>query len=170
MMPNISIGALRCEAKGCDMQNFLIRECTRADIDAIVHMERRWEQEDIAYGDFDPISREAWIDNLERFPEYFLVAECAGQVVGYINATVQRDQRLEAIAEQQTYVAIENIYILPKWRNQDIGGQLIETLFEVAKRQGIERFTVSSSSKQMDKILKFYRSHGFTLWQIHLFK
>jgi GNAT superfamily N-acetyltransferase len=152
------------------MENVLIRECTRADIDAILQMERQWEQEDIAYGDFNPISREDWIDNLERFQAYFLVAECAEQIVGYINATIQHNQPVGVIAEQQTYVAIENIYIQPEWRNKDIGGQLIEQLFEVAKHQGIERFIVSSSSKAMDKVLKFYRSHGFTLWQIHLFR
>jgi GNAT superfamily N-acetyltransferase len=153
-----------------EMNNVLIRECARTDIDAILQMERQWEHEDIAYGAFNPISREAWIDNLEGFPAYFLVAEWAGQIVGYINATVQHDQPVGVIGEQQTYVAIENIYIQLEWRNKDIGGQLIESLFEVAKRQGIERFIVSSSSKAMDKVLKFYRSHGFTLWQIHLFK
>jgi ribosomal protein S18 acetylase RimI-like enzyme len=156
--------------KGCGMENVLIRECTRADIDAILQLERQWEQEDIAFGDFNPISREAWIDNLEHFQAYFLVAENAEQIIGYINATVQYGQLVEATAEQQTQVAIENIYIQPGFRNNGIGGMLMERLFEVAKRQGIERFTVGSSSKETDKVLKFYRSHGFTLWHIHLFK
>jgi ribosomal protein S18 acetylase RimI-like enzyme len=152
------------------METVLVRECISADIDAILQMERQWEDEDIAYGDFDPISREAWIDTLERFPAYFLVAECAGQIVGYINATVPRDQPVGVIPEQQPYVSIENIYIRPEWRNKAIGGQLIERLFEVARDQGIERFIVSSSSTSMDKVLKFYRDHGFTLWRIQLFK
>ena len=152
------------------MQTVLIRACTRADIDAILHMERQWEEENIAYGDFNPIGREAWIDTLERFPAYFLVAEFDQQIVGYINATVLRDQPVGVIPEQQPYVSIENIYIRPEWRNSAIGGQLIERLFEVAKGQGIERFIVSSSSTSMDKVLKFYRDHGFTLWRIHLFK
>jgi hypothetical protein len=79
------------------METVLIRACTRAYIDAIVQMERQWEEEGIAYGDFDPISREAWIDTLERYPGYFLVAECAGQIVGYINATVPHDQPVGVI-------------------------------------------------------------------------
>jgi len=29
--------------KGFDMENVLIRECTRADIDAILQLERQWE-------------------------------------------------------------------------------------------------------------------------------
>ena len=152
------------------MENVVIRECTHTDIDAIVQLERQWEEEDIAYGNFNPISREAWIDDLDRFPAYFLVAECAGQIVGYINATVPSNQPVEVIPEEQSYVAIENIYIQPEWRNKDIGGQLTERLFEVAKGQGIERFIVSSSSKAMDSVLKFYRSHGFTLYHIRLFK
>ena len=152
------------------MENILIRACTHADIDAIVDLERQWEQENIAFGDFNPISREAWITDLERFPDYFLVAECAGQIVGYINATVPNNQPVDVIPSEQVYVAIENIYIQPEWRNKQIGGRLIETLFEVAKRQGIERFIVSSSSKAMDQVLTFYRSHGFTLAHIRLFK
>jgi hypothetical protein len=103
--------ALHSYTEGCGMENVLIRECSRADIDAILRLERQWEQEDIAYGDFNPISREDWIDNLERFQAYFLVAEYAEHIIGYINATVQRGQMVEVITEQQTYVAIENIYI-----------------------------------------------------------
>ncbi|MEO7913656.1 MAG: hypothetical protein ABIV47_28720, partial [Roseiflexaceae bacterium] len=75
--------AKRQHLKGCDIENILIRACTRSDIDAIVQLERHWELEDIAYGDFNPISREVWIDNLECFPAYFLVAECGEQLVGY---------------------------------------------------------------------------------------
>jgi hypothetical protein len=39
------------------MELTLIRECTREDIDAVVALDREWEQENIAYGDFNPIGR-----------------------------------------------------------------------------------------------------------------
>jgi ribosomal protein S18 acetylase RimI-like enzyme len=152
------------------MEHVLIRAMSHADVDAVLLLDREWEQEDIAHGDFNQVSREAFIANLERFQPYFLVAESDGAVVGYINASVQLDKRVEVLPEREPYVEIENIYVKPEFRNSDVGGKLIERLFEVAGQQGIERFLVSSVSKEMDRILKFYRSHGFTPWYIQLFK
>jgi ribosomal protein S18 acetylase RimI-like enzyme len=152
------------------MEQVLIRACTLNDIDAVVQLEREWEREDIAYGDFNPISREAFIAFLERFPAYFLVAENEGQIVGYIHGSVQRDKRMEVLPEQEPYVEIENIYVKSNFRNKDIGGKLLERLFDVARQDGMQRFVVSTASKDTDKILNFYRSHGFNAYSIQLFK
>jgi ribosomal protein S18 acetylase RimI-like enzyme len=129
------------------MEHVLIRAMSRADVDAVLQLDREWEQEDIAHGDFNQISREALIANLERFQPYFLVAERDGAIVGYINASVQLDKRVEVLPEREPYVEIENIYVKPNFRNQDVGGKLIERLFEIAEQHGIQRFLVSSVSK-----------------------
>lgn len=152
------------------MEQVRIRACTANDIDGVIAMERQWEQEGIAYGDFNPISREAYLSILERFPAYFLVAEHAGELLGYIHASVQRDNPVEIIPADQPYVTIEDIYVRPDFRNRDIGGALLERVFEVAQREGIERFTVGTLSKETDKMLRFYRSHGFTPWRVQFFK
>ena len=151
------------------MEQAHIRACTLDDIDNVIALERLWEQEDIAYGDFNPMSREAYASILERFPEYFLVAESDGRLVGYIHGSVQRDRPVEVIPAQEPYVEIEDIYVRPDFRDKDIGGALLERLFEIARRQGIQRFTVGTLSKETDKILRFYRSHGFTPWRIQFF-
>lgn len=147
-----------------------IRPCTLQDIDAVIGLERQWEQEDIAYGDFNPMSREAYVVILERFPAYFLVAESDGQLVGYIHASVQRAKSIEVIPDQEPYVEIEDIYVRPDFRNQELGGELLEQVFEVARTANIQRFVVGTKSKEMDNILRFYRSHGFTPWSIQFFK
>lgn len=147
-----------------------IRACIQDDIDGVMALERQWEQEEIAYGDFNPMSREAYVSILEDFPTYFLVAESDGQLVGYIHASVQRDNPVEVIPADQPYVAIEDIYVHPDFRSQDIGGQLLEQVFAVAHAAGIQRFVVGTKSKETDKILRFYRSHGFTPWRIQFFK
>ncbi len=136
----------------------------------MIALERQWEQEDIAYGDFNPMSREAYVAILDRFPAYFLVAESDGQLVGYIHASVQRDDPVEVIPAHEPYVAIEDIYVRPDFRNRDIGGALLERIFEVARQEGIERFIVGTLSKETDSILKFYRSRGFIPWRIQFFK
>jgi GNAT superfamily N-acetyltransferase len=152
------------------MEQMSIRPCTSADIDRVMALERQWEQEDIAYGDFNPMGREAYISILERLPAYFLVAESDGQLVGYIHASVQRDTPVEVIPADEPYVAIEDIYVLPGYRDRGIGGALLEQIFAVARQEGIERFIVGTLSKQTDSILKFYHSHGFTPWRIQFFK
>ena len=152
------------------MAQLSIRPCTPADIDGVIALERLWEQEDIAYGDFNPMSQAAYITILERFPAYFLVAESAGQLIGYIHASTDDGQRVEVIPEAEPYVTIEDIYVLPDFRNQDIGGKLVEQIFAVAHAAGILRFVVGTRSKDTDRILKFYRSHGFTPWSIQFFR
>jgi GNAT superfamily N-acetyltransferase len=152
------------------MEQMYIRACTADDIDGVIALERQWEQEDIAYGDFNPMSREAYVAILERFPAYFLVAESDGQLVGYIHASLQRTSPVEVIPADEPYVVIEDIYVQPDFRGSDIGGALLERVFAVARQEGIERFIVGTLSKETDKILKFYRSHGFTPWRIQFFK
>ena len=152
------------------MESIHIRTCTPNDIGSVIALERQWEQEEIAYGDFNPMSREAYVAILERFPNYFLVAESDGQLVGYIHASVHHDKPVEVIPAQEPYVAIEDIYVQPDFRDRDIGGALLERIFEIAQQQGIQRFIVGTLSKENDKILRFYRSHGFTPWRIQFFK
>jgi ribosomal protein S18 acetylase RimI-like enzyme len=151
------------------MENVFIRQCTPKDIEAVLHLDEQWEQEDIAY-DFIPISQEEFAANLARFPAYFLVAESEGDIVGYVNGTVHRGTRVAVIPEQEPYVEIENVYVKPGFRNSHIGGKLVERLLEVAEQNGIQRCVVTSVSKDMDKVLNFYRGHGFKLWQVQLFK
>jgi GNAT superfamily N-acetyltransferase len=83
---------------------------------------------------------------------------------------VQRDNPVEVIPADQMYVAIEDIYVRPGFRSGDIGSALLERVFEIARQDGIERFTVGTLSKETDRILKFYRRHGFTPWRIQFFK
>jgi ribosomal protein S18 acetylase RimI-like enzyme len=152
------------------MEQVRIRACTLNDIDGVIALERQWEQEEIAYGDFNPMRREAYVTILERFPAYFLVAESDGQLVGYIHASSEHEKRVEVIPEPEPYVEIEDIYVHPAFRSQDIGGKLLERVFEIARQEGIDRFIVGTLSKETDRILKFYRSHGFTPWRIQFFK
>jgi ribosomal protein S18 acetylase RimI-like enzyme len=152
------------------MEQVRIRACRATDIAGVMALERQWEQEAIAYGDFNPMSREAYVAILEHFPAYFLVAEHDGHLVGYIHASVQRDKPLEVLPAQEPYVEIEDIYVQPDFRGQDIGGALLEQIFAIARQEGIQRFVVGTTSKDTDRILRFYRDHGFTPWRMQFFR
>ena len=152
------------------MENVLIRECTHEDVDEVLQLDRQWEEENIAR-EFVFVSREEFIADLERFQTFFLVAESNGSLVGYINGSVRLSREgVAVIPEQEPYLEIENIYVKPDFRNRHIGGKLMERLLEVAEQNGIQRFLVATDSKDMDKVLNFYRRHGFQLWYVRMFK
>jgi ribosomal protein S18 acetylase RimI-like enzyme len=148
---------------------YLIRACTPGDIDAVLALDREWEREAIAHI-FVPISRDEFIASLAQFPSYFLVAEDNGRIIGYINGSVHLGTEAAIIPVQEPYVLIENIYVNVEFRHMHIGGELVERLLVAAQEQGIQRFLVSSTSKQMEKILTFYQGHGFKLWYVQLYK
>ena len=151
------------------MENVLIRECTLQDIEDILQLDRQWDQENIAF-EFIDVSREEFIADLERFQPYFLVATSDEEIVGYINGSVRLSQGVAVIPEQEQYLEIENIYVKPAFRNRQIGSKLMDRLLEVAAQNGIEKFVVATVSKDMDKVLNFYRRYGFKLWYVQLVK
>jgi len=150
------------------MRDVLIRECTRQDLEGILELDQLWKDEGVAYVWYG--SREVLIADFERFPEYFLVAESDGRIVGYVNGSVRTNETVEVLPEQEMHFEIENIYVKGEFRNMHVGGDLLERLLGVAKENGIERFVVSTVSKDIDQILKFYRTYGFRPWYVELFK
>jgi ribosomal protein S18 acetylase RimI-like enzyme len=150
------------------MTNVLIRECTHRDLESIFELEKLWKEEGVAYVWYG--NREDLIRDFERFPKYFLLAESDACVVGYVNGSVRPNETVEVLPEQQTYLEVENIYVRPDFRDMRVGGDLLEKLLGVAKENGIERFVVSTVSKDIDGILRFYRRYGFKPWSLQLFK
>lgn len=71
------MGSRHNAQRGCAMEQVRIRRCTPHDIDSVIVLEHQWEQEAIAYGNFNPMSREAYVSILTRIPAYFLVADHA---------------------------------------------------------------------------------------------
>jgi ribosomal protein S18 acetylase RimI-like enzyme len=151
------------------MQHVLIRECTRHDLDSILHLDQLWDEEGVAFV-FTYVSRADLSADFERFPAYFLVAEHDGQIVGYINGSVRINEKVEVLPHRETYLEIENIYVRPEYRDQHVGGELIERLLAIAAQNGIKRFVVSTVTKDMDRILRFYERYGFRPWYAELFK
>lgn len=152
------------------METFLIRQCTHGDVEEVLRLDGEWEQEQIAY-EFTFVSREELMAQLERFPQYFLVAECDGSLAGYINGSVRLGQEGHpVIPEQEPYLEIENLYVKQDYRNRQIGGRLMERLLEVAGQHGIQRFALGSDSREMDRVLDFYRRFGFQLWYVRMFR
>ena len=150
------------------MTNVSIRECARQDLEGVFELDKLWREEGVAhiwYG-----SRDDVMAAFDRFQNYFLVAESDGRIVGYINGSIRTNETVDVLPKQQTYLEVENIYVRPEFRDVRVGGDLLDALLEVAKQNGIQRFVVSTVTKDIDRILAFYRSHGFKPWYLELFK
>lgn len=146
-----------------------IRPCTHQDFESIFELDKLWHEEGVAYSWAD-YSQEDFIAEFERFPEYYLVAENDGQTIGYVNGSVRVNEKVEVLPKQETYLEIENIYVRPEFRNLHVGGDLIEQLLAISERNGIKRFVVSTVTKDMERILRFYQRYGFKPWAVELFK
>jgi len=150
------------------MKNLHIRECTHNDIDAIFLLEAEWEQEEVSY-QFIPVSHAEFIAGFERFRIYHLVAESNGKIIGYVNGSIRQGGKSPVIKDEEPFLEVENIYVESEFRGQEIGGRLLKRLLEIARENGIQRFFVSTVTKEMDKILNFYRSYDFKVWYVEMF-
>ena len=151
------------------MEQVAIRACVAQEIDAVAELERQWEREHIAYGDFSPLGREGLLAALERSPAYFLVAERNGELLGYIRASLHHDAPVPVLPAEGACVEIEDLYVRPDARDAAIGSALLDRLLGVARQAGVRRFVVGTLSVQTDQILRFYRRRGFTPWHVQFF-
>ena len=148
------------------MNNSLVRKCSKGDMDDVCRMLIQWTEEDITYGQV-PTSLRALKSKLGQ---YFFIAEIDGCNVGFIYGSVHKSKGTAVITKGEPYLEIEEIYVKPEFRNKGIGGRLMDNLSQSAQDNGIERFLVYSATKDLDKILKFYRSNSFKSWYVQMFR
>jgi len=55
-------------------------------------------------------------------------------------------------------------------RSSGIGGMLLDGLLEAARRNGVERSLVYSATRDLEKVLRFYRRHGFKNWYVRMYR
>jgi ribosomal protein S18 acetylase RimI-like enzyme len=148
------------------MNDVMIRECTNADIEKVMELDRQWAAEDSTYG-YVSESTEGFAD---RLGTYFLVAEVQDSVVGFAYGSVHVSEGMAVLSAGQTYFEVDAIYVANEHRNSGIGSMLLNELLEAARHNGIERSLIYSATKDLDKILRFYRIHGFKNWYIRMYR
>ena len=109
-------------------------------------------------------------EQIAKWPaEHFLVAEVDGAVVGYARGELKVAQDVCVMADGETYMEIEGMYVRPEFQRRGIGSALLEALLARARGAGVTRFQVYTANKNLDGILRFYRSRGFGSWYARLF-
>ena len=145
-----------------------IRQATGNDIEAVHQMEIQWAREDIVYG-FVPTDANQLI---KRLGPYFLVAEDGKDAFGFAYGSLRTSEHhdhLAVIPAGQRYFELDAMYVEPESRDRGVGGALLESLIAAARSDNIARFNVFTAAKDQERIIRFYRRHGFTPWGAQLF-
>jgi GNAT superfamily N-acetyltransferase len=146
----------------------VIRAATAQDIPRVRWLAEQWARDGETIG-LQAISE----DLLEQFVGgCFFVAERNGQVVGFACARGKtNDGAVSAVVGNgQRYLEIEDVYILPANRASGIGAQLIDAIAVWAKQQGMRYLLAYSSTRDVDRVLNFYRDSGFKSWSVQMYR
>jgi GNAT superfamily N-acetyltransferase len=148
------------------MDNYIVRLAEKNDIKSVQELQVQWCNENITYG-FVPGGEEYLSSKLG---EYFFVAEKDTEVIGFVYGTVHEASEMAVFIPGEKYLETDDIYISNSYRNTGVGGMLLNAVFEAAKGKGIERSYVYSATKDSERIINFYKEHGYKTWCIQMFK
>ena len=104
------------------------------------------------------------------------MAEVETEVIGYIWGAVnisqgpQTSEDSAVVSAGEPYLAINGLYVMPGCRDRGIGSKLLDSLQQAARDNNVRQFLTGTDNKDLDRILRFYRGHGFQIWKVQLFK
>jgi GNAT superfamily N-acetyltransferase len=148
------------------INEYTLRPSTSADVPAVVALYERWAEENCTI-DVTPTSAEVvsgWIG-----PLCWVAVSPIGATVGFIYGNIKMSEGNGAVvADGESYLWPEELYVAPEHRHQGIGGRLLDALLAQAAAQGITRALVYSAARDWQAIIEFYQRHGFTMWCVEL--
>jgi ribosomal protein S18 acetylase RimI-like enzyme len=143
-----------------------IRQATTSDLPALSEIEDRWRGEEITWGFVQATKGELAL----AVQAGCFVAETNGSVVGYASSSLHTSEGLAVIPKGERYLVLDNLYVLPEYRDAGLGRRLTDAVEKWAREEGAKAILVYSATKDMHRITRFYESCGFTSWFVQLFK
>ncbi|MDQ1914341.1 GNAT family N-acetyltransferase [Paenibacillus sp. GD4] len=144
----------------------IVRKAIEADLLRVVELSELWVSECITYG-----LGTNTVEILRNYiGDYFWVAEVDSVVVGYITGTVHESEGLAVIEKGERYLEVDEVYVHPDFRSENIGHLMVDKLLKTAEDNGITHSMVYSASKQWKKIVGFYEKHGFKMWFVQMYR
>ena len=132
----------------------------------IQRLQREWFDEDITYGHVA-----GTIDQIEEMlTEYCLIARNGNAIIGYIMAEVRHGGEFCVFPKGAGNMEITDLYVGKGYRSRGIGRELIRRCEEMARRDGINHFSLSSATKDAEAVRRFYTDNGYAVWTTHFFK
>jgi GNAT superfamily N-acetyltransferase len=147
------------------MPNVTIRPATTGDVPQVRALEERWAGEEISIG--FQAADEALLAGFVG--GCFFVAEEDGAIVGFVLALAKDDDRSAAVVPAGArYLEIEDLYVAPGHRSGGVGARLVDAAEAWARSSGIRHLVAYSSTRDVDRVLRFYRSRGFHSWSVQV--
>ncbi|MBQ6559305.1 MAG: GNAT family N-acetyltransferase [Erysipelotrichaceae bacterium] len=122
-----------------------------------------WEKENSTYG-----YRANTKEDIEG--NRIFVAEKEGQIIAYLFGHQEHSENMRSIMKEGTlFFEVEELYVIPKERNQGIGTKLFRYLEEILSEE--EYIVLSTATKNYKSILHFYLDElDMEFWSARLYK
>ena len=142
-----------------------IASATDRDVAPVHELMMQWEREGTTIG--YTASNEAYL--LGFLSECFLVARDADRIVGFVCARIIDNPGYAVMPTAQRVQQIEELFVLREARQRGIGTALVRATLQRARDRGVAAFHVFTAARDSDRIVRFYRRHGFEPWGIQMY-
>ncbi|MER6981429.1 GNAT family N-acetyltransferase [Streptomyces carpinensis] len=135
-----------------------VRPVRRTDLTAVADIYRHYVLHSVATFDETPRSLQEWqhkLDDLASRGLPFLVAEEAGQVVGFAYAGPWRPK------PAYRHTVEDTVYLAPEATGRGLGGALLGELIDACARAGVRR-VIAVIADGVDASAALHRRFGFT--------
>lgn len=114
----------------------------------LIALSQKWVEEDCSYG--------IVVDESDDWGELLIVALAEEQIIGYIFGNYYTKENKTSYMEAgKRCFEVGGLYVLPEYRSLGIGKELFR-LLENATQTKCSYITLSTSTKDYKRILKFY--------------
>lgn len=142
-----------------------IRFSNENEIQRLVELSEAFEQEECCNGIVS--------DDYNHFANK-KVAVCLvkGEIVGYCYGTIEKEDMMRSYSNVGDLIYyLDEMYLLPEYRNCGIGKRLFEYVEKYAKQNSCKTIRLNAVSKDYKRLLSFYIEElGMNFWSAFLVK
>jgi GNAT superfamily N-acetyltransferase len=119
------------------------------------------------YEQYDPTNKITWAkskkcadyftDRVEKSNDLAIIAEYNGEKIGYLSGFIRGPFEYRSVTK---FGVLADMFVLEEHRNLKVGTKLIKEFKKWTKNKGAKRMRVQAFT-QNEKVLRFYRRHGF---------
>ena len=144
----------------------MIRRMDATDVEAVVALQQAWALENITHGFAAATHQQV----MEAMTPYCLVAEADGKIVGYLMAELHPNHDFCIYPSGASYLEVNDLYVQKGYRSRHIGRQLLACCEELAGKNGVSHFLVSSATKDAEAVRRFYQNQHYAIWTTTFYK